>query len=68
MQAIEFSTILESTGTIQLPLKVIKELKPGRDLKVIILYNDNETEDWAKLSTQELFNGYSDSDNIYDNM
>ncbi len=40
MQAIEFSTILESAGTIQLPLKVIKELKPGRDLKVIILYND----------------------------
>lgn len=68
MQAVEFSAQLNQTNNIEIPQRLIKMLKSGQMVKVIILFEDEEQKEWEQLTAQSFLNGYAEQDNIYDNL
>ena len=68
MQAVEFSTQLNQTNNIEIPQRLIKMLKGGQMVKVIILFEDEEQKEWEQLTTQSFLNGYAEKDSIYDKL
>jgi hypothetical protein len=66
MKAIEFQTILHSSGAIDIPLSYQDQLRSDQEVRVIVLIGDDEEdESWKKLTTKQFFSGYSDEDAIY---
>lgn len=68
MQAVEFSTQLNQTNNIEIPQRLIKMLKGGQMVKVIILFEDEEQKEWEQLTAQSFLNGYAEQDSMYDNL
>lgn len=68
MQAVEFSTQLNQTNNIEIPQRLIKMLKGGQMVKVIILFEDEEQKEWEQLTAQSFLNGYAEQDSIYDKL
>ncbi len=68
MQALEFSTQLNQTNNIEIPQRLIKMLKGGQMVKVIILFEDEEQKEWEQLTAQSFLNGYAEQDSIYDKL
>ena len=67
MKAIEFQTRLHSSEAIEVPESYQDQLKSDQNVRVIVLIEDpNDEESWKKLTTTQLFAGYSDEDAIYD--
>ncbi|HAQ21605.1 MAG TPA: hypothetical protein DCR40_20605 [Prolixibacteraceae bacterium] len=70
MRAIEFKSKL-SKNRILIPKKIQSELQDTdeKNVQVILLFNDSEINgdlDLKQIATEQFFNGYADSDSIYD--
>jgi hypothetical protein len=70
MKAIEFTTRL-SSNSIRVPENFKNEMESnrGKQARVILLFDDSEYNSDSELKTyvaEEFFNGYVDSDKIYD--
>ena len=69
MKAVEFETKIIK-DTIELPKDVSLLLNEGREIKVIILFDEKEKleeNDFKTLTREQFLDGYSDSDSVYDN-
>ena len=69
MKAVEFKTRMKNKS-IRVPEKLSSLLNEGRDIKVIILFEEKENQeenDFRTLSKIQFLAGYSDADSIYDN-
>ena len=69
MKAIEFQTVLHSSGTIDIPETYQDQLKTEQEVRVIVLIEDKgEDASWKKIVTKQFFSGYPDEDAIYDDL
>jgi hypothetical protein len=72
--ALEFQTSLESNGTLKVPPEVASQLQNVSSFRVLLLlptpHETAEEEDaaWDKLTEQEFFKGYTNSDSVYDDV
>jgi hypothetical protein len=71
MKALEFKSKIKN-NQIQIPIKVQSELKSNKDkdVRVIVLLDDSDNYDdfvFQDLTSDQFFNGYSESDSVYDN-
>ena len=66
MKAIEFSTNL-TDHTIDIPEKFRKEIGEG-NVRVILLIDEKEDNEWQKAATEKFFDGYSEADAVYDGL
>lgn len=71
MKALEFKTKIKN-NRIVIPLRIQSELKTNqdRDVRVIVLIDDNEKSDdliVQKATVSQFLKGYSEDDSIYDN-
>lgn len=65
MKAYEIKGRLSKDGNIIIPKKIKNELKPVKNIKVIILYGNEE---WENYTVKEFHSGYSKQDEIYDKL
>lgn len=68
MKAIEFSTNLID-HTIDIPEKFLKEIGESKEnIRVILLIDEKKEDEWQKVATEKFFDGYSETDAVYDNL
>jgi hypothetical protein len=67
MKAIEFTSQVRN-NSIQVPQHLGSKLSESKNLRVIVLYeeDDPEEDDFQNLSQEQFIKGYSESDSIYD--
>jgi hypothetical protein len=67
MKAIEFTSQVRN-NSIRVPQHLSSELSGSKNLRVIVLYeeDDPEEDDFQNLSQEQFIKGYSESDSIYD--
>lgn len=69
MKALEFQGSLRSDATLKVPEQVARQLTANQPLRVILLVlEDGEELDWERLTAAEFAQGYSPSDEIYDDL
>ncbi len=74
MTALEFQGSLNADGTMKVPQDIASQLHNVESFRVLLLVpSDSETaeqedEAWDKLTEQEFFRGYTDSDSVYDDV
>jgi len=71
MKALEFKSKIKS-GSIKIPPKIQQQLTDNSEenVRVIVLIDEKNTPDemlFKNVAIKEFFDGYADSDGIYDN-
>jgi len=70
MKAYEFPCKVTSEGRLELPNALMKLLPANQVVRIIILLSEPtekaEEEVWARLTTEQFLNGYSEADAVYD--
>jgi hypothetical protein len=68
MKALEFKSKLKNK-TIEIPDNLSSELSGEKEIRVIVLYEEEENQvekDFQNLVREQFLSGYSESDSIYD--
>ncbi len=70
MKALEFKGQVSAEGIISLPEHIRWKLPPGTRVRVLILVPEDiaEEEAWERLTLEEFFSGYSETDSVYDRL
>ena len=70
MKAYEVSTKVNASGEIRLPDCLLDQLPLDRNVRLIILVSEQtdseEAPEWANLTLNQFFAGYTDADSVYD--
>ncbi len=69
MKAYEFPTKVTSDGKLELPDALLRLLPTDQTIRVIVLVSEAaSTEEalWSRLTAEQFFAGYSETDAIYD--
>ncbi len=70
MKAYEVLTKVTPSGEIRLPDSLLDQLPLDRNIRLIILVSEQagseEAPEWANLTLDQFFAGYSDADSVYD--
>jgi len=65
MQALEFESRIEPNKEIVLPPNVREQIAPGRKVRVLILLEDEDSDDWARASVESFFSGEDGIEELY---
>jgi len=71
MSALEFQASLNPDGTVKVPQDVAAQLKNVPSFRVVVVVpeeHDADDEAWRRLGLTQFFQGYADSDAIYDDL
>jgi hypothetical protein len=68
MKAVEFEGELASGGNIRIPPEVACELPAGSHVRVILLWEGNEEEDWRRNSLERFAAAYAPEDSVYEQL
>lgn len=66
MKAYTFQATLNQNGTLKVPDDVIDQLGDVAEVRVVVEVPEDDDADWQRLTTEQFFRGYADSDSIYD--
>jgi hypothetical protein len=67
MKAVEFESILAPGGQIALPPEVAKEIPPGEQLRVLLMWEPSDTEmaSWRAMGSERFEAAYAPEDDVY---
>jgi hypothetical protein len=69
MKALEFEAQLNPDQTLSVPQAVAAQIPQGERVRVLVLVSEpTEDEAWQRLTTEQFFKGYAESDAIYDQL
>ena len=74
MKAYEFNAKITADGKLEYPEKLLQDLPPNQEVRMIILINENpqmdiaENNEWSRLATEQFFADYSEDDQIYNHI
>jgi len=72
MKAYEFPITITEEGKVDVPSAIAEILPRGRTIRAIFLVDEtseaDESEDWARLTSEQFLAGYSEADEIYDRL
>ncbi|PKB80867.1 MAG: hypothetical protein BZY88_07575 [SAR202 cluster bacterium Io17-Chloro-G9] len=69
MKALEFRTKINPDFTVSLPPEIAAQTRQAQPVRVILLIPEsNEDIDWAQLTVEQFAQGYSDGDDIYNDL
>jgi hypothetical protein len=69
MKALEFLTPINPDSTLTVPSEIAAQLPQGLAVRVLLLLpEDNENQEWAKLTAEQFLQGYAASDRLYDSL
>ena len=68
MKALEFDAQLTSGDRIHVPEAVVRELPESAHLRVILLWESDEDEEWRKLTSERFSTAYVPEDSVYEQL
>jgi hypothetical protein len=71
MKAAEFEGTVSADGQIKLPQDVASEIGPGRQLRIVLMWDKDEDEDWTAwraAGNQPRESAYCPEDAIYEQL
>jgi hypothetical protein len=66
MKAVEFGSVLVAPDRIEVPPEVAAQLSPGSAVRVIVLWEFSEDEDWRRAGMERFAAAYAPEDSIYE--
>ncbi len=66
MKAVEFNSTLKNR-TIKIPNTIDLDLQDETQVRVIVLLEEEDNNQFKKLAKVQFLAGYSDADDVYDN-
>jgi len=67
VKALEFESKLGEDASLRVPDDLVLQIPKEEPVRVIVLVPEsNEDEAWRRLTRDQLLQGYSDGDSIYD--
>jgi hypothetical protein len=66
MKILEFEGTVGADQRLVVPESIVAQIGVETPVKVVLLLDDEEDRDWARLSAEQFFRGYSDADAIYE--
>jgi hypothetical protein len=68
MKALEFQSRLERENQIQVPPDLARQIPEGSAVRVIVLFDSGDDENWRQLSLERFSAAYADEDAVYDEL
>lgn len=68
MKAVQFESQLGASDKIQIPSDVARQLPAGSQIRVIILWEGSDEDDWRKLSLERFAGAYAPEDSVYEKL
>jgi hypothetical protein len=69
MKAFEFQASINPDRTLTIPQTVADQLpSPGAVRVIVLIDEDDEDRDWARLTSERFFQGYDEDDAVYDQL
>jgi len=71
MTAVEFQASMSPDGTVKVPQDLAAQLGKVSSFRVVVFVptdTDDDDEAWRRLGLTQFFQGYADSDAIYDDL
>jgi len=68
MKAVEFDAQLTSGDRIQIPIELARELPESAHIRVILLWEAGEDEEWRELTSQRFSAAYAPEDSVYEQL
>lgn len=68
MKAFEAPLKVGQDGELDVPDSIKSQLKPGQDVRLLLLVEDSTDEDWSRLSAEQFFAVYDETDAVYDTL
>lgn len=69
MKKFEFQTYVNADETMNIPTEVASQIERSSPVRVVMLIPDGtEDQHWANLTAEQFFQGYADTDAIYDDV
>ena len=66
MRAYELPIKLDRDGKVELPAGIKEVLKEAAEVRMILLIEGNDEEDWAQETQKQFVAGYDEADSVYD--
>jgi hypothetical protein len=69
VETYQFEAVLQSDQCLRVPAEVAQALPAGQVVRVVLLVGDDkEDEDWKRFAMDQLFKGYGEEDDAYDQL
>ena len=68
MKALEFKSQVSAKGQIDIPADLIQNIPSGSPVRVILLLEPTEEEEWLAGSTERFAAAYAEEDSIYEKL
>ena len=69
MKAFEFQTRLSPEGSLLVPSELRGQVCSDQPVRVLLLVPESDDDKvWERVTAEQFFKGYDDSDSIYDNV
>jgi hypothetical protein len=68
MKALEFESRVANRDRIELPPDVARQIPQGSSVRVILLLDSGEDEDWRQLGLERFAAAYCEEDSIYEKL
>lgn len=68
MKALEFESRVANKDRIDLPPEVARQIPQGSSVRVILLVESGEDEDWRRLGLERFAAAYCEEDAVYEQL
>jgi hypothetical protein len=68
MRAAEFEGRIASTDQIAVPGEIARQIPSGSSVRVIVLWEDSEHDDWRNLARERFAAAYAPEDSVYEKL
>jgi hypothetical protein len=68
VKAVEFEGRLAPTEQIAVPGEIARQIPAGSNVRVILLWEDGEQDDWRNLARERFAAAYGPEDSVYEKL
>lgn len=68
MKALDFEGRLEQNNRIQVPADLARQIPEGSAVRVILLFDAADDENWRRLGLERLSAAYAEEDSVYEQL
>jgi hypothetical protein len=69
MKMLDFQAQMNPDGTLTVPPQLVQQIGEVRLIRVVlVLAESSEEEDWARVTREQFLRGYSEDDDVYDQL
>jgi hypothetical protein len=68
VKAVEFESQVAPSDQIPIPGDIARQIPAGSNVRVIVMWGDDEQDDWRDLARQRFASAYAPEDAVYEKL